>query len=165
MLFSASIVMIFWLLSLSFSGHAQCQMLYYFFFNLFIYLFLAVMGLRCCIRAFSSCSERWLLFVVVRRLLIAVASLVAEHRLQARGLQQLWLSGFVARGMWDLPGPGLEHVSPALAGRFLTTVPPGKSDALFFIYTIFLNLKLTEKLHIQYKVPFLLELMKEIFTY
>ena len=29
--------------------------------------------------------------------------------------------------MWDLPGPGLEPVSPALAGRFLTTEPPGKS--------------------------------------
>ena len=29
--------------------------------------------------------------------------------------------------MWDIPGPGLEPMSPALAGRFLTTVPPGKS--------------------------------------
>ena len=29
--------------------------------------------------------------------------------------------------MWDLPGPGLEPVSPALAGGFLTTAPPGKS--------------------------------------
>ena len=29
--------------------------------------------------------------------------------------------------MWDLPGPGLKPVSPALAGGFLTTVPPGKS--------------------------------------
>ena len=28
--------------------------------------------------------------------------------------------------MWDLPGPGLEPVSPALAGGFLTTVPPGE---------------------------------------
>ena len=28
--------------------------------------------------------------------------------------------------MWDLPGPGLEPVFPALAGGFLTTVPPGK---------------------------------------
>ena len=28
--------------------------------------------------------------------------------------------------MWDLPGPGLERVSPALAGGFLTTAPPGK---------------------------------------
>ena len=49
----------------------------------FIYfiLFLAALGLRCCTQAFSSCGERWLLFVVVHRLLIAVASLVAEHRL------------------------------------------------------------------------------------
>ena len=28
--------------------------------------------------------------------------------------------------MWDLPGPGLEPVSPALAGGFLTTAPPEK---------------------------------------
>ena len=29
--------------------------------------------------------------------------------------------------MWDLPWPGLKPVSPALAGGFLTTVPPGNS--------------------------------------
>ena len=29
--------------------------------------------------------------------------------------------------MWDLPGPGIEAVFPALAGGFLTTAPPGKS--------------------------------------
>ena len=46
-----------------------------------IYLFLAVLGLRCCAQAFSSCGEWGLLFIVVRRLLIAVASLVAEHGL------------------------------------------------------------------------------------
>ena len=34
--------------------------------------------------------------------------------------------------MWDLPGPGLEPVSPALAGEFLTTVPPGKSLNYFY---------------------------------
>ena len=28
--------------------------------------------------------------------------------------------------MWDLPKPGLEPASPALAGRFSTTAPPGK---------------------------------------
>ena len=55
----------------------------FFFLNKFIYLFyfLAALGLRCCARAFSSCSERRLLFVAVRWLLIAVASLVGEHRL------------------------------------------------------------------------------------
>ena len=30
--------------------------------------------------------------------------------------------------MWDLPRPGLEPVSPALAGRFLTTEPTGKPN-------------------------------------
>ena len=45
------------------------------------YLFLAVLGLRCCSRAFSSCRERGLLFIAVCGLLIAVASLVAEHGL------------------------------------------------------------------------------------
>ena len=47
----------------------------------FIYLVLAALGLRCCARAFSSCGEQGLLFVAVRGLLTAVASLVAEHRL------------------------------------------------------------------------------------
>ena len=51
------------------------------FFFFLIYLFLAVLGLRCFARAFSSCGERVLLFVAMRGLLIAVASLVAEHGL------------------------------------------------------------------------------------
>ena len=29
--------------------------------------------------------------------------------------------------MWNLPRPGIEPMTPALAGRFLTTGPPGKS--------------------------------------
>ena len=32
--------------------------------------------------------------------------------------------------MWDLSGPGIEPVSPALVGGFLTTVPPGKSEII-----------------------------------
>ena len=51
------------------------------FFNLLFYLFLAALGLRCCMRGFSSCGERGLLFVAARGLLSAVASLVAEHGL------------------------------------------------------------------------------------
>ena len=46
-----------------------------------IYLFLAVLGLRCCTWAFFSCSERGLLLVAVHGLLTVVASLVTEHRL------------------------------------------------------------------------------------
>ena len=61
-------------------GKAELQ--YSLFFKLyFIYLVLAVLGLRCCMRAFSSCSEQGLLFDAVRRLLIVVTSLVPEHGL------------------------------------------------------------------------------------
>ena len=34
--------------------------------------------------------------------------------------------------MWNLPGSGFEPVSLALAGRFLSTVPPGKSSHVEF---------------------------------
>ena len=43
----------------------------------------------------------------------------------ARGLGSCGSRAQLLRGMWYLPGPGLEPVSPALAGIFLTTVPPG----------------------------------------
>ena len=54
---------------------------FFFNINLFIYLILAELGLCCCAWAFSSCGESGLLFVAVRGLLTAVASLVAEHGL------------------------------------------------------------------------------------
>ena len=98
-----------------------------FFLHLFIlfYLFLAAFGLRCCARAFSSCGERGLLCgarasVVVARGLSSCSSRALEHRLSSCGARAELLCG-----MWDLPGPGLEPVSPALAGGFSTTVPPG----------------------------------------
>ena len=43
------------------------------------YLFLAALCLHRCAQAFSSCGEQRLLFAMVHRLLIAVASLVGEH--------------------------------------------------------------------------------------
>ena len=51
--------------------------------NLFVLfnLFLAVLGLCCCMWAFTSCGEQGLLFVAVRGLLTAVVSLVVEHGL------------------------------------------------------------------------------------
>ena len=51
-----------------------------------IYLFLAVLGLHFCARAFSSCGKRGPLFIAVRGPLTIVASLAAEHKLQTRRL-------------------------------------------------------------------------------
>ena len=67
-----------------------------FFFKVFIYLFMAVLGLRFCARAFFSCGKRGPLLIAVRRPLTVAASPVAaspvaaspvaEHRLQTRRL-------------------------------------------------------------------------------
>ena len=87
---------------------------------------MAVLGLHFCARAFSSCGERGPLFIVVRGPLTIVASLVAEHGLQTRRLSNCGSRAQSLHGMWDPPIPGLEPVSPALAGRLSTTAPPGK---------------------------------------
>ena len=87
---------------------------------------MAVLGLRFCARAFSSCGKRGPLFIAVRGPLTIVASLVAEHRLQTRRLSSCGSRAQPLRGMRDPPRPGLEPVSPALAGGLSTTAPPGK---------------------------------------
>ena len=106
---------------------------------------MAALGLHCCTWAFSrdewgllccgvwashcsgfSCCRAWALGVQ--------ASVVVAHGLSRSGSRapECRLSSCGARaqllhGMWDLPGPGLEPVSPTLAGGFLTPAPPGKS--------------------------------------
>ena len=47
----------------------------------FSYLYVAALDLYCFVRAFSSCGDQGLLFIVVHGLLIAVASFVGEHEL------------------------------------------------------------------------------------
>ena len=80
-------------------------------------LLLRSTGSRC--MGFSSCGS-WAL----------------ERRLSSCGT---W--AYLLHSMWDLPGPGLKPVSPALAGGFLATVPPGKSLSVFhFEYLAFLLL-------------------------
>ena len=93
---------------------------------------MALLGLRFCARAFSSCGKRGPLFTAVRGPLTVAASLVAEHRLQMCRFSNCGSRAQLLCGMWDLPRPGLEPVSPALAGRFSTTAPPGKPPILFF---------------------------------
>ena len=43
---------------------------------------------------------------------------------------QTWL----LPGIWNLPGPGIEPVCPALAGRFLNSGPAVKSDPYPYVY-------------------------------
>ena len=100
------------------------------------------MGLRFCTRTFSSCGKWGPLFIAVRGPLTIAASLVAEHRLQTCRLSSCCSWAQLLHGMWDLPRPGLEPVSPALAGGFSTTAQPGKPCTHNFKYSFraaFLN--------------------------
>ena len=92
---------------------------------------MAALGLRFCARAFSCCGKWGPLFIAVRGPLTIAASPVVEHRLQTRRLSSCGSRAQSLRGMWDPPRPGLEPVSPALAGRLSTTAPPGKPNKAF----------------------------------
>ena len=94
---------------------------------------MVVLGLRFCARAFSSCGKRGPLFIAVRGPLTIAVSLVAEHRLQTCRLSSCGSRAQLLHGMWDLPRPGLEPVSPALAGRLSTAAPPGKPLCFYLI--------------------------------
>ena len=85
---------------------------------------MAVLGLRFCVRALSSCGKWGPLTIA--------ASAVAEHRLQTRRLSNCGSRAQPLRGMWDPPRPELEPASPALAGRLSTTAPPGKPSQAYF---------------------------------
>ena len=118
------------------SGFFYKGIIFYFFnFYLFIHFFIyAMLGLRFCARAFSSCGKWGPLFIALCGPLTITASLVAEHRLQTCRLSSCGSRAQLLRGMWDPPRPGLEPVSPALAGRFSTTAPSGKPILQVFIY-------------------------------
>ena len=82
---------------------------------------MAVLGLHCCTGFSLAVASRGYSLVAMSELLIAVASLVAKHRLSSCGTWALFL-----HGMWDLPRPGIEPMFPALEGRFFTTELSGK---------------------------------------
>ena len=123
------------------------------FFYLLIYFWLCWV-LAFCARAFSSCGKRGPHFIAVRGLPTAAAPPVAEHRLQTRRLSSCGSRAQLLRGMWDPPGPGPEPVSPALAGRLSTTVPPWK-PIINFYHTLYVRKFLRNSKVTQYFYRFL----------
>ena len=125
--------------------------LYFFFFFGFIYLFIYLwlswvfiaarrLSLVAASRGYSllrcmGFSSRWLLLLrnmgSRRASFSSCGSRPLERRLSSCGARAQLL-----RSMWDLPGPGIEPVSPALAGGLPTTAPPGK-PLYFNLKTIF----------------------------
>ena len=99
---------------------------------------LAVLLLDCLLFLKFYLFIYWLCWVVVAaRSLPPVAA--SRGCSQLRWLLSLWSTGsghIVALGLccpeapWDLPGPGIKPLSPALADKFLTIGPPRKSAAV-----------------------------------
>ena len=86
---------------------------------------MATLDLGCCTWAFSSCGA-W----------ASHCSGFSCGRAQALGdwasvVGSSWAS--LPRSMWNLPGPGIKPMSPALAAGFSTTVPPGKPSLHFYV--------------------------------
>ena len=91
-----------------------------------------------------GCTGSSLLHVGFPWLLPAVATLVAVLRLLiilthcrtrplgSAGFSSCGTGAWLLRGMCILPWLGIEPMSPAQAGRFLTTDPPGKSSWVHF---------------------------------
>ena len=111
--------------------HLLAKFLRYYFLIIlfiFIYLFLAVLGLHW--RAGFSLAGAGDSFSLqrsgfsLRGLILLVPRLYLEHRRHSCGTGAL--SPF---GMRNLPGPGIEPESPALAGGRLTTEPAGKPQS------------------------------------
>ena len=77
--------------------------------------------------AFSSCGEQS--YSSLGCLGFSLQCLLLLRSLGSRraGFSSCGMQAYLLCGMWDLPGPGIEPMSPALAGRFLTTGPAGKS--------------------------------------
>ena len=98
-----------------------------------------MLGLRFCVRAFSSCGKRGPLFIAVSGPLTVAASLVAEHRLQTRRLSTVSRAQLL-HGMWDLPRPGLEpglkpspgHLSAGHTATELALLCPSLEALLFY---------------------------------
>ena len=84
---------------------------------------LIVVASRCRARALGTLAS-----VVVAHGLSSCGSRALERRLSSCGAQAWFL-----RSMWNPPGPGLKPASPALAGGFLTTAPPGESPVFLVI--------------------------------
>ena len=111
--------------------------------NMYIYLLLAVPGLRCCVGCSLVVATRGYSLVAVHELFIAVAfcrtagsrtsGLQWSWLLGSEAQAQEWRTGLDACSMWGISRSGIESVSPELAGGLLTTEPSGKPCSIVLI--------------------------------
>ena len=82
-------------------------------------------GLRGC-TGFSLDAESWGYSLAAMQASCHTGFSCCGAQVLEHGLNSCGTWAWLLHGTWDLPGPGIEPVSPALAGRVFTTEPPGK---------------------------------------
>ena len=87
---------------------------------------------RFCMQAFSNCRERGLLSTCGVSPSRCSGFSCCRARAFERRLGSCGTWGLLLCGMWTLPRPRIKPVSPALAGRFLSTAPPGVENMYLF---------------------------------
>ena len=111
---------------------------FFLFFKIYFYLFMAALGLHCCSQAFSSCDEgssslwctdflTWWLLWLQRMGSECTGSVVAPWGLSNTGSVAVAHRRSCSMACGVFPWPGFDPMSPAWAGRFLTTGRPGKA--------------------------------------
>ena len=88
-------------------------------FYLLRYLFLAALGLPCCVSAFSSCGERELVSSCGAWASPCRGSSYCRAWAAQRGLGSCGAQAQLLGVMWSLPRPGIKPISPAQTGGFL----------------------------------------------
>ena len=101
--------------------------------NFKMYSFLMALGLCCCVQAFSSCSKQGLLSCGAQASYCNGFSCCQAWALGCMGFSSYSIWTQFLCSMWYLLGPGIEPMSPAMAGGPSTSGPPGKSKKSFIM--------------------------------
>ena len=99
---------------------------------IYVFIFGGAGSLVLCMRAFSSCGAQAFhcggFYCGIQALgqvgFSSCGSQALEPRLSSHGT---W--AYSSQGMWNLPGPRIKSMFPALAGGFLSSGPQGKSES------------------------------------
>ena len=102
-----------------------------YFLKLISYLFLSVLGLCCCTGVLWLWRVGATFLAAVGKLLITVASCVAEHWFWDVG-SVAGAHGLCCSAAREMCPDQSSNPSPALAGGFFTSEPPGKPSLCFF---------------------------------
>ena len=100
---------------------------------------MAVLGLRFCARAFSSCGKRGPLFIAVRGPLTIAASLVAEHRLQTRRLSSCGSRAQPLRGNVESSQTRVRTRVPCIGRQTLNHCATREVPGVFYIKVIYID--------------------------